>query len=146
MGVFVISATLEAVDEVAGKVAAIIGRGTDDAGKALREIALVEALNNIVHHAYGDSSTGTIQIEVLCFENETQVKLRDFGRPAPYGLFSVRTSAPAGMVDAAEPAESGRGIGLILACTSAVSITRDDNSNVLTMHFAEDEKWQPAGF
>jgi serine/threonine-protein kinase RsbW len=99
--------------------------GLDDLATFALQLALVEAVNNVIKHAYYNrvgepiSIRGMQSLEALLFE------LRDRGVPMPQPL-------PAGHAQATD-APGGRGWQIIRASFPAVSYTRTDGTNVLTL-------------
>jgi serine/threonine-protein kinase RsbW len=89
------------------------------------QLALVEAVNNVIEHAYAMQSGGVIGISgeqreaTLCFE------LRDQGVPMPMPL-------PSGE-PAPTDAAGGRGWQIIRANFPTVEYARLDGSNLLTL-------------
>lgn len=101
------------------------------------EIALAEALNNIVEHAYqpdADGSPGTITLTLSIGPTNLSCELRDEGVALP-GLAPPAASAP----DVTGPRETlpegGFGWSLIRALTARLYYLRDGAENRLILHF-----------
>ena len=95
------------------------------------EIAVIEALTNIVRHGYGDAPGRMIDVRAEFEGEHLVVELRDTGIAVPEGAFD----APSGLDIFDDESEHGRGIGLILQCTTAVRYRTEKNVNVLTLTF-----------
>lgn len=95
------------------------------------EIAVIEALTNVVLHALRGVPDATIDIDVSGENGKVQVEIRDHGRPAPPDLFDS-----VGALDEVDAmAESGRGVALILTCADEVNYQSKDGLNRLSLCF-----------
>lgn len=91
------------------------------------ELCIVEAVNNVIEHAY-DNQPGhpvyivvTVEADRICFE------IRDAGTP----LDPIRLAAPVMGNDPSE--DGGRGLAIIRTLMTEVSYVRRDGMNVLTL-------------
>ncbi len=121
------AATLENVRLLADAVRGWIGaNGLGDALAADLELAVVEAANNIVLHGTPGLPGQMMSVTIRQVPGGVDVALEDRGR-----------AIPAGVLDAAIPrdlgAESGRGMGLIAACTDRVDYLATPQGNRLVM-------------
>ncbi|NBC15151.1 MAG: ATP-binding protein [Gammaproteobacteria bacterium] len=89
------------------------------------QLALVEAVNNIIEHAYDLQPHQPVAISGECSATELLYQLRDHGRPMPLPLPSGEPAAP----DAA----GGRGWQIIRASFPGVAYARHDGVNLLTL-------------
>ena len=89
------------------------------------QLALVEAVNNVIEHAYTMAPNQPIAISGECTKGTLRFQLRDRGRPMPLPL-------PSG-VPAAPDASGGRGWQIIRAGFTEVSYARRDGVNLLTL-------------
>lgn len=122
---------LGAVDAATGDVLAFAGDALDPEGLIRLEIALTEALNNVVLHGNLPEDAG-IDLTVRKAGPALLVEIRDPGRPVPARLFDAARN-PAEI----DPlAESGRGIPLIVAMSDALGYDSREGSNCLTLRFA----------
>ncbi len=98
------------------------------------EIALAEAVNNIVEHAYARRTPGQIRLRYDLGNSELRLDLDDDGTPYPDG--QLPTGAPADL-DVAVPdlPEGGFGWFLIRTLTRDLSYVRKDNRNSLILTF-----------
>lgn len=93
------------------------------------EIALAEAMNNIVEHAYRDD-VGNIDVEVRSVDNSLAFKLTDKGKPMPDGTVPLG-EIPEYPSDPQKMPEGGFGWFLIHDLTSDLSYQRVDGQNEL---------------
>jgi serine/threonine-protein kinase RsbW len=99
--------------------------GCDDLEVFGLQLALVEAVNNIIEHAYGMQPEQRIAITGECDAGTLRFQLRDRGRPMPLPLPSGAPAAP--------DASGGRGWQIIRAGFPDVSYVRRDGVNLLTL-------------
>ena len=98
------------------------------------QIALAEAVNNIVEHAYADRTDGEISIRCALSPKTLQISISDTGPPLPNG------ELPAGLpADVSGPLETlpegGFGWYLIRELTSSLHYERQADSNLLSLCF-----------
>ena len=105
----------------------------DEEGRFAVELALVEALNNVVLHGYrGDD--GFIDVYVGLSQDEVAIEVVDTGRPIPSE--ALARAGDTGLDAADDPldsAESGRGLALIMMNMDSVSYRADEGGNRLTL-------------
>ena len=116
--------------------------GLDDASCGKIEIALAEALNNVVEHAYA-GTPGAIRMEMTHTEGDLQVTLRDKGAALP------RLRPPAGHPPALHDErdalpEGGFGWFLIRNLTRGLHYAHDAGENRLTLVFDLEHRTDPA--
>jgi serine/threonine-protein kinase RsbW len=121
------------------------------------ELCLVEAVNNVIEHAYREEPGHPVGVELLAEGARLTVALADEGTPMPEGTLErareararqqreelAAASAAPGDGEAADPAEpalgleaiaeGGYGLGLILELMEQVTYRRDGGRNILTM-------------
>lgn len=95
------------------------------------EIALAEALNNIVEHAFADLPRGVIEITLERRDDSFAVEVIDDGRPMPRGLPPCNAT-PVLDGQRAELPEGGFGWHLIRALTEQLSYSHACGRNRLT--------------
>ena len=128
---FHVDCRLQAVDAAMAAVCAFVGDALAPEGLIRLEIAVTEALNNVVLHG-GPPGGAEIGVTVRKAAPGVLVEIRDPGRPVPAGLFAAARD-PARI----DPlAESGRGIALIAALSDALDYDSRDGTNRLTLRFA----------
>ena len=111
----------------------LLQMGLDDASCGRVEIALAEALNNVVEHAY-TGGTGAIRMEMTHTEGDLQVTLRDKGAALPR-LRPPAGDPPALHDDRDSLPEGGFGWFLIRNLTRGLHYARDAGENRLTLVF-----------
>lgn len=98
------------------------------------ELVLAEALNNIVEHAYVERRDGTVFLQAHLMPDSLTIRLRDTGRPLPFGRIPktklVEPSKELGILP-----EGGFGWFLIHSLTSAVQYERQNGTNHLSLFF-----------
>lgn len=99
------------------------------------EIALAEALNNIVEHAYKGNPSGWVDISLRRSPEETMVELRDGGVPLPNGPPTCAMPMVEGVSGPDDLPEGGFGWGMIRFLTRDVQYLRDGTENILVLRF-----------
>jgi len=109
-----------------------LGLTADQCGRV--EIALAEALNNIVEHAYAGHGGGPVRLHGALTGGRLEIGLRDEGRPLP-GLRLPDPQLPgcSGPVEALP--EGGFGWYLIHDLTDALTYRRNGAENWLCLGF-----------
>ncbi|WOI57438.1 ATP-binding protein [Palleronia sp. LCG004] len=132
---FEMPATIDAVDPTVVSLKAVAAGYLSDDKLAAFEIALCEALVNVVEHAFDGAGTGAITVEFEAGSDTVALVVSDMGRPAPPDLFQ---NAPA--LEAIDTmAESGRGLSLIGHLADGVSYRSSDGTNRLTLEFVRGD-------
>lgn len=101
-----ISSRLESIDEGRRWVterATAAGIGADELGEI--ELALTEALANVIEHAYEGDPSREILLEVEAGDREVAIHVRDWGRPGDPASFRSR--------DLDDPGDGGYGVYLM---------------------------------
>lgn len=98
------------------------------------QIALAEAVNNVVEHAYKGVPTGDVRIRCNLSSEQLWIRISDAGPPFPDG------ELPAGeLADVSGPLEDlpegGFGWFLIRELTSRIHYERTDGANLLSLCF-----------
>jgi serine/threonine-protein kinase RsbW len=129
-----IDATLEALEDVV-PVLRDTAAGLLPEGRLDRfEIALVEALTNIIRHAYAGRNDGRIDIGITMEQRTLTVVLRDNGIAADPAHF--KAAEPKDVGDAIDDLpESGWGLDLIRQCSDGMTYRRLASGNELTLLF-----------
>ncbi|MBU0960441.1 MAG: ATP-binding protein [Proteobacteria bacterium] len=105
-----------------------LGFGKTDAFQL--ELAVVEAANNIVLHAYQQEKNTALDMEFSVTEDRVTCTFVDQGKPADF----LREHQPICRCnDLQLLAENKRGIALIYEIMDEVSYTRKEEDNVLTL-------------
>ena len=90
------------------------------------ELALTEALANVIEHGYGGDGTGQIELTISDLPDKLTVRVRDWGRSADQAGFESR--------DLEDPGEGGYGVYLMEQLMD--DVTREpqaDGGTLLTM-------------
>ena len=93
------------------------------------EIVLAEVLNNIVEHAYANSS-GKIEVEIQLADGRLHCRFADSGAPMPNGILPDG-SLP--VLDCTDPPEGGFGWHLIRTLADNLAYCRQGNRNLLCL-------------
>ena len=98
------------------------------------QIALAEAVNNVVEHAYADAAPGDVSIGYSLDAKQLWVSIRDAGLPLPNK--NLTTGQPADLsVPLEDLPEGGFGWFLIRELTSDIKYERDNGNNRLSLCF-----------
>jgi serine/threonine-protein kinase RsbW len=130
-----------------------VDAGLADAGAAddLRmraQIALAEACNNIVEHAYPATAAvadASIQLDIAGDAGGLQITLRDRGRAMPDGPLPGREVPPLDPGDIAGLPEGGFGWALLRDMARAISLSRRNGQNTLRFRLPNADKPGPLG-
>lgn len=109
--------------------------GACDDEKMAVEIALAEALNNIVEHAYKGNPSGWVDISLRRSPEETMIELRDAGVPLPGGPPPCAMPVVEGVSGPRDLPEGGFGWGMIRFLTRDVQYQRVGAENILVLRF-----------
>ena len=128
-------ATPAATREAVGRVVAEMERfGTPAAWLGDVEIALAEAFNNIVEHAYAQMPVGAVDVDLRWEGGRLSIVIGDDGIAFPEGF-----PPEGGPVDVTGPREDlpegGFGWLLLRSLTSGIAYDRVDGRNLLTLRF-----------
>lgn len=111
------------------------GVGEETAGDI--EIALAEAINNIVEHAYSDIEPGKIKVVCSFQQSRLDIRISDKGLPLPSG--ELPEGAPALITESKQDLpEGGFGWFLIRQLTSDIHYNRQNGQNRLSLGFNFD--------
>lgn len=99
------------------------------------EIALSEAVNNVVEHAYADQQPGKVAVSCVYLADMLYIKLRDSG-PAFDPVTCQEDCAPTLDLPRDALPEGGFGWPLIRELTQDVTYHRVGGENHLTLHFS----------
>ncbi|MDG4594384.1 MAG: ATP-binding protein [Candidatus Contendobacter sp.] len=97
-------------------------------------LAMVEAVNNVVEHAYNGESGHLVRVELELAPNRCNLRVRDHGQPmAPGRLAAVTTFAEPDPEDPDTWSTRGRGLAIIKSCMDTVEYEARDGVNTLFM-------------
>lgn len=111
------------------------------------QIALAEACNNIVKHAYPFDSVEApmITLDIAGAPGGLQITLRDRGGPMPDGQLPGPDLPPIDLDDLLALPEGGFGWPLLRRMTCALSLSRHNGHNILRFRLPAVEARQPTG-
>jgi serine/threonine-protein kinase RsbW len=100
--------------------------GLDEIARIDLDLAVAEAVNNVIVHGYGGDDRECYGVWIGADNGTVEVVIIDHGRPIPSELL--------GREDAADDeAETGRGLFLIRQCVDEFSYTSQNGENRLTL-------------
>jgi len=105
------------------------------------EIALAEALNNVVEHAYPEHSPGTIRLKLQVKRAAILVEIRDRGSAMPYGQLPKGQPVRSGL-RSNQVSEGGYGWYIIRELVQDLIYDRQDGENVLIFRLSLDPRLQ----
>jgi len=101
----------------------------DDMQAMNLNLAMEEAVTNVVLYAYGEDEKGDIDIDCLCEENEMTFVITDKGKP----FDPTQASDPDITLSAEERGIGGLGIFLVRKLMDSMTYERKNNCNVLSL-------------
>ncbi len=122
--------------------------GTAEDLRTRTQIALAEACNNIVEHAYtppGLLAAAEIRLDIAGDVAGLQIMLRDRGHPMPAGPLPGRELPPIDPDDVAALPEGGFGWALLRETTRALSLSRSNGQNILRFRLPNADRPGPLG-
>ncbi|MDS4021253.1 MAG: ATP-binding protein [Candidatus Competibacter sp.] len=97
-------------------------------------LAMVEAVNNVVEHAYHGESGHSVRVEFELAPNRLHLRVRDRGEPmAPGRLEAVAALVAPDPEDPDSLRTRGRGLAIIKSCMDTVNYEARDGVNTLSM-------------
>jgi len=102
------------------------------------ELAVVEAINNSIEHAYRSESGNSVDVAFEYDADCLNIKIKDYGVPMPNsiaGQLSTGVVMPDGNVDMDALPESGWGVQLLKSVCDEVSYKRNSSCNTLSLSF-----------
>ena len=130
----VLTATLAEVARVTQQLRGLLPEWLDAAERDLVEIALAEALTNIVRHGFGSGPGQPVRLRVRERGGALEVDLWDQGRPIPEDRLSLADPSTTFLFDPTNLAglpEGGMGLALIKAAFHEVRYGSRDGVNRL---------------
>jgi serine/threonine-protein kinase RsbW len=122
------TATLDEVGALGDALrAALVKAGVEEQFACDLELAVVEAVTNIIEHAFDAGAAGAVEAGLHIDDAAVTIDLTDRGRPFPKGLETAADFDDPGGLAALE--ESGRGLTLIALLVDAVERRRSRGVN-----------------
>jgi len=103
--------------------------GIDQATAMSLNLALEEAVSNVILYAYPEGTEGTVDVDAAIWEDRIDFRITDSGRPFDPTL----SVGPDLTLKAEERPIGGLGIYLVKKIMDHVSYTREDGKNILSM-------------
>ena len=130
---FVLKARLADVAAATQRLRALLPDWMDEPERDKVEIALAEALTNIVEHGYGHDSDENVRLRLLERPGALEIDLWDRGRPIPHGRLEQadETTFLFDPTDLQSLPEGGLGLALIKSAFDEVSYRSRDGVNRL---------------
>jgi len=137
-------ASQTAVREMLGElVEALAARNIDTDLQGSVQIAVAEALNNVVEHAYADKQAGPVTLSADLGQESLHITITDTGAPLPGGRIPA-CARPDLSVPQADLPEGGFGWFLIHDLARDLSYSRKSGTNTLRIGFFRDSPAQKA--
>lgn len=129
-----IASSYDEVAPVGEAVRALCGReGMSALDAGLCELAVVEAINNAIEHAYGGGPDGRIDVRVSVDAARVDAEIVDAGAPIDPAAAAAPGSLPSGPVPREALAEGGRGLAIIRGIVDELTFERDGDRNRVRM-------------
>lgn len=126
---------VEASSGIAKLSQALSSKGLPAHKAADVRIALAEAINNVVEHAYAGTTPASVKVHCRLHQNWLEILISDTGNPLPG--FRVPEGAPAPLGERREDLpEGGFGWFLIHQLTSEIRYDRSEGCNRLSLRFS----------
>lgn len=125
---------LDARAAIAETSARLRGAGVDPDRADEIEIALAEAVNNVVEHAYSSTGAGNVHLHCSLRPHRLDIRICDTGTPLPDERLPPGLAADLN-VPVADLPEGGFGWFLIRELTSEIRYDRCGSSNHLSLRF-----------
>lgn len=118
------------ISRLADFVTGIAGEaGADQATAMSLNLALEEAVSNVILYAYPEGTEGTLDVEAAVWEDRIDFRITDSGRP----FDPTRSDGPDLTLGAEERPIGGLGIYLVKKIMDQVSYARENGKNILSM-------------
>jgi serine/threonine-protein kinase RsbW len=107
--------------------------GFSEIEASMIELAVVEAITNVIEHAYHGRPDGIVGVSASIDERGVRIEVADTGEaPDPARLVATDQPDP-DPLDRESLAEGGRGLGIIRGVFDEVTFARHGNRNTLVM-------------
>ncbi|MFW8635919.1 ATP-binding protein [Cribrihabitans pelagius] len=134
---------IDAREGIAGIVSRLRALGVPGKRADEVQIALTEAVNNVVEHAYAGTTPGDVTIDCKLHAERLYVSIRDAGGPYPGGRLPEGKAADVNVPHTDLP-EGGFGWFLIRELASQIEYERTGGGNNLSLCFEIKVSGQPA--
>lgn len=130
-----------ALGDATRAVCATFGLGAAAAAEV--ELAVVEAINNCIEHAYRYEPGQTIEVILGAGDPGVEIEVRDRGRSIPEGVLEQARAQTFDPDDLAGVPEGGMGLGILKMLMKNVSYRTGNGVNVLSMSRSNDDGERP---
>ncbi len=129
-----IAAALENVPALGGAVREVCtAEGMSELDASMIELGIVEAVTNVIEHAYGGRPGGTVTLAFDVSDSEVHAVINDRGaRPDPLQIAERPLPDPSGM-DREALSEGGRGLAIMRGIFDDVSFASDGDQNTVSL-------------
>ncbi len=111
------------------------------------ELAVVEAVNNSIEHAYASECGNTVEVSFEYDKDCLQISISDYGTPMPRKIVEMLDQSevrmPSGHVGVDSLPESGWGVQLLKSVCHRVSYARCNRKNNLSLSFKRAAEKHP---
>lgn len=124
----------ESIELLSGALCGVCQLALPAADIAAINLAMVEAVNNVVEHAYHGESGHRVRVELELAPNRCSLRVRDHGQPMAPGRLEAATAFVE--PDPEDPdtwSMRGRGLAIIKSCMDTVEYEVQDGVNTLSM-------------
>lgn len=119
---------------ICSMITQLVNAGLSRDNTAAVEIALTEAINNVVEHAYADGPRGKVHATCDLTDRQLSIEIRDTGRPFPDLQLPPGHPVDLGGQMSDLP-EGGFGWFLIRELVSELGYRRQQGENILILRF-----------
>jgi len=127
------SSEYENVGPICAQVIEVISTSLDAEKLIELQIALSEALNNVIEHSYSEQGGLPVIVQFSVCTEKVSISIKDQGRGMPAGWVTPETRFEEVSIDNLENlAEGGMGMQLIDGCVDELNYEKTDTHNVLT--------------
>lgn len=124
----------ECIELLSGALHGVCQRALPAAEIARIHLAMVEAVNNAVEHAYHGEPGHPVRVELELAPDRLNLRVRDYGQPMPPGrLEAVMAFVEPDPADPETWSIRGRGLAIIKSCMDTVEYEARDGVNTLSM-------------
>jgi serine/threonine-protein kinase RsbW len=97
------------------------------------ELSVVEAVNNVIEHAYGLASDGQVWVSLEVEAGSLEIEICDRGEAMPASVLASASAPRFDPTDLPQLPEGGMGLGIVTALMDEVRYRSDGGQNVLTL-------------
>ncbi len=124
----------ECIELLSGALCGVCQIALPAAEIAKIHLAMVEAVNNVVEHAYHGESGHPVRVEVELAQDRVSLRVQDYGQSmAPDRLEAIIRFTEPDPHDPTALSPRGRGLAIIKSCMDTVEYEAQDGVNTLSM-------------